>query len=63
MPSTFQSVIEEFIFEYAWHARNCAAINADGEWHKGNPECDCGFDKAREHVLFLTERLRDLEKI
>lgn len=38
--------IEAFISEYAWHARGCAAVDADGEWHRGNPPCDCGYDEA-----------------
>ncbi len=36
----------EFIDEYAWHRRDCAAIDADGEWRKGNAACDCGYDEA-----------------
>jgi hypothetical protein len=38
--------VKDFIDEYAWHSRLCAAIDADGEWRTGNPACDCGYDEA-----------------
>ena len=43
----FVERIEEFVTEYAWHNRWCAAIDADGDWHRGNPACTCGYDEAR----------------
>lgn len=36
--------IQNFIDIYAWHLRSCQAIDGDGEWHVGNPDCDCGYD-------------------
>ncbi len=33
------------ILEFCWHHRECAAIDGDGEWHKGNPDCTCGYDE------------------
>ena len=41
----FVERVHEFITEYAWHSRNCAAVDLDGEWHIGNPSCDCGYDE------------------
>jgi len=46
----FQRLLD-FAQEYAWHRRECAAVDADGEWHKGNPECDCGYDEDLARVL------------
>lgn len=46
----FVSRVEEFVTEYAWHSRDCAAIDYDGEWHIGNPECTCGYDEARDKL-------------
>lgn len=43
---SFLERVRDFINEYAWHDRNCAAIDADGEWRRGNPPCDCGYDEA-----------------
>ncbi len=45
----FLARVEAFIQEYAWHTRDCAAIDADGEWRLGSsPACSCGYDAARE---------------
>jgi hypothetical protein len=38
--------VRDFINEYAWHTRECASIDADGEWRRGNPSCTCGYDEA-----------------
>ena len=43
---SFLERVRDFINEYAWHDRNCAAVDADGEWRQGNPPCDCGYDEA-----------------
>ncbi|HEY1249173.1 MAG TPA: hypothetical protein VGE97_09310 [Nitrososphaera sp.] len=43
--------VEDFIRDYAWHTRDCTAIDLDGEWHKGNPPCTCGYDDAREKLF------------
>lgn len=42
----FLQRVRDFVDEYAWHTRSCAAIDADGEWRRGNPACDCGYDEA-----------------
>jgi hypothetical protein len=47
----FLQRVEDFIQEYAWHSRDCAAIDADGSWHRGNPACDCGYDDARAALI------------
>lgn len=44
----FVEATREFMRDYAWHVRSCAAIDADGEWRIGNLPCDCGFEEARE---------------
>lgn len=43
---SFVGRVQDFIQEYAWHDRDCAAVDADGEWHRGNKSCSCGFDEA-----------------
>lgn len=48
----FLSRVEDFIGAYAWHDRSCAAIDADGEWRIGNPDCTCGY---AEELLALTK--------
>jgi len=47
----FVGRVRDFIDEYAWHARSCAAIDADGEWRRGNPECDCGYEEALAELV------------
>jgi hypothetical protein len=43
----FVERVQNFIQEYAWHTRDCAAIDADGEWHLAtSPPCTCGYDEA-----------------
>ena len=37
--------VNDFVQEYAWHLRDCAAVDADGEWHLGNPPCSCGYEE------------------
>lgn len=46
----FLSRVEDFIEEYAWHDRTCAAIDGDGEWHRGNAPCSCGYDEAKANL-------------
>jgi hypothetical protein len=41
----------DFIDEYAWHLRECAAIDADGDWRAGNDPCNCGYDRARKKFV------------
>lgn len=43
---SFLERVRDFITEYAWHDRGCAATDADGEWHRGKPACTCGYDEA-----------------
>lgn len=38
--------VGEIVGEYAYHHRECRAIDHDGEWHTGNPPCSCGYDEA-----------------
>ena len=42
----FLERVEEFVSEYAWHTRDCASIDADGEWRFDSPPCSCGYDQA-----------------
>ncbi len=42
----FLERLRAFVDEYAWHTRDCAAIDADGEWRPGNAACDCEYDAA-----------------
>lgn len=42
----FVQRVDDFIQEYAWHTRDCAAVDSDGEWHQGNASCDCGYEDA-----------------
>jgi hypothetical protein len=38
--------VKSFVDEYAWHRRDCAAVDLDGEWRPSNSPCDCGYDEA-----------------
>jgi hypothetical protein len=42
----FLERLREFVAEYCWHDRSCAAVDADGDWRLGNPACSCGYTEA-----------------
>jgi hypothetical protein len=43
--------IVQDLMAFCWHDRSCAAIDAGGEWHKGNPECTCGYDEVMARLF------------
>lgn len=42
----FVERVQDFIGEYAWHTRECAAIDIDGQWRLDSPACNCGYEDA-----------------
>jgi hypothetical protein len=44
--AAFVERVRDFVDEYATHHRNCAAVDADGDWCTGNLPCDCGYDES-----------------
>jgi hypothetical protein len=47
----FVERVKDFISEYAWHTRDCVAIDGDGQWHVGNKPCSCGYDETLERLV------------
>ncbi len=49
--------ITDLIDEYAWHKRNCASVDDDGELlGLRSLACDCGYDEALDTLNTLRIR-------